>query len=106
MITVTPLAATKIRQLLEKNHVSGGLRLGVVGGGCSGLTYKFKFESEPRAADQVFEVDGVKVFVDPKSYTHLDGLTLDYHESLMESGFVFKNPNAQHSCSCGKSFAL
>ncbi len=106
MITVTPLAATKIRLLLEKNRVTGGLRLGVVGGGCSGLTYKFKLEAESRPADQVFEVDGVKVFVDPKSYTHLDGLTLDYHESLMESGFVFKNPNAQHSCSCGKSFAL
>src|SRR5215471_17767614 len=106
MITVTPLAAMKIRLLLEKNHVSGGLRLGVVGGGCSGLTYKFKLESEPRPADHVVETDGVKVFVDPKSYTHLDGLTLDYHESLMERGFVFKNPNAQHSCSCGKSFAL
>jgi iron-sulfur cluster assembly protein len=106
MINVTPLAASKIRQLLEKNHATGGLRLGVVGGGCSGLTYKFKLDSEPRPADHVVEADGVKVFVDPKSYAHLDGLTLDYHESLMESGFVFMNPNAQHSCSCGKSFAL
>lgn len=106
MITITPFAATKMRQLLEKNQATGGMRLGVVGGGCSGLAYKFKLESESRPGDQVFEFEGVKVFVDPKSYTHLDGLTLDYHESLMESGFVFKNPNAEHSCSCGKSFAL
>jgi len=105
MINVTPLAWAKIRDLLDKNHVVGGLRLGLVGGGCSGLTYKFKLENAPRSNDQVFEFDGVKLFVDPKSYEHLKGLTLDYHESLMERGFVFKNPNAQHTCSCGKSFA-
>jgi|SRR5690348_1434611 iron-sulfur cluster assembly protein len=105
MIQVSPLAVEKIRALLRKNNVSGGLRLGVAGGGCSGLTYKFKLEPEPRPGDQVFEFGGVKLFVDPKSYAHLEGLTLDYQESLMESGFVFKNPNAQHSCSCGKSFA-
>jgi iron-sulfur cluster assembly protein len=105
MIQVSPLAVEKIRALLRKNNVSGGLRLGVAGGGCSGLTYKFKLEPEARPGDQVFEFGGVKLFVDPKSYAHLEGLTLDYQESLMESGFVFKNPNAQHSCSCGKSFA-
>ncbi len=105
MIHVTPKAIEKIRETLEKNRVVGGFRLGVVGGGCSGLAYKFKLENEPKPSDRVFEFDGVKLFVDPKSYTHLEGLTLDYHESLMESGFVFKNPNAQHSCSCGKSFA-
>ena len=104
MINVTPKAVEKIRETLQKNSVVGGLRLGVVGGGCSGLTYKFKLENEPRPSDQVFEFDDVKVFVDPKSFTHLDGLTLDYHESLMERGFVFKNPNAQHTCGCGKSF--
>ncbi len=106
MISVTSKAVEKIRATLEANHVQGGLRLGVVGGGCSGLTYKFKLENEPRPNDQVFEFDGVKLFVDPKSYTHLDGLILDYHESLMESGFVFQNPKAQHSCSCGKSFLV
>ena len=104
MIQVSPLAVEKIRGLLQKNKVSGGLRLGVAGGGCSGLTYKFKLESESRSTDRVFEFDGVKLFVDPKSYERLAGMTLDYHQSLMESGFVFKNPNAQHSCSCGKSF--
>lgn len=105
MIHVTPKAVERIRYLLEKNHVAGGLRLGVVGGGCSGLSYKFKMENEPRPTDHVFEFDGVRVFIDPKSFEHLDGLMLDYRESLMESGFVFQNPNAQHSCSCGKSFA-
>jgi iron-sulfur cluster assembly protein len=104
MISVTPKAVAKIRAMLEANHVQGGLRLGLAGGGCSGLSYKFKFESEPRPTDHVFEYDGVKVFVDPKSYAYLEGLTLDYHESLMESRFVFENPNAQKTCSCGKSF--
>ncbi len=104
MINVTPNAVTRIRQLLEANHVEGGLRLGLVGGGCSGLSYKFKLETAARANDHVFEFDGVKVFIDPKSYTYLEGLTLDYKESLLESQFVFENPNAQKSCSCGKSF--
>jgi iron-sulfur cluster assembly protein len=104
MINVTPKAVERIRKLLEASHVQGGLRLGLVGGGCSGLSYKFKLESEPRPTDKVFEYDGVRVFVDPKSYGYLEGLTLDYKESLMESQFVFENPNAQKTCSCGKSF--
>ncbi len=104
MINVTPKAVDRIRKLLESGKVQGGMRLGLVGGGCSGLSYKFKLESAPRPDDEVFEYDGVKVFVDPKSYTYLDGLTLDYKESLMESQFVFENPNAQKTCSCGKSF--
>lgn len=104
MINLTPKAIARIRRLLGTQHPQGGMRLGVVGGGCSGLSYKFKVEAEPRPNDHVFEFDGVKVFVDPKSYTYLEGLTLDYKESLMESQFVFENPNAQKSCSCGKSF--
>ncbi len=103
MIEVTPKAVAKIREMLQANHAQA-LRLGLTGGGCSGLTYKFKLESEPRPNDQIFELDGVKLFVDPKSYSYLKGLRLDYQESLMESGFVFENPNAQKSCSCGKSF--
>jgi iron-sulfur cluster assembly protein len=104
MINVTPTAVDKIRKMLEAHHVEGGLRLGLVAGGCSGLSYKFKLEPEPRPDDNVFVFDGVKLFVDPKSYTYLDGLTLDYKESLLESQFVFENPHAQKSCSCGKSF--
>jgi len=104
MINVTPKALERIRKLLEANRVQGGMRLGLVGGGCSGLSYKFKLEPQPKPNDQVFEFDGVKVFIDPKSYTYLDGLTLDFKESLMESQFVFENPNAEKTCSCGKSF--
>ena len=104
MIEVTPRAVEKIRKTLAANHVEGGFRLGVVGGGCSGLSYKFKLEAAPRASDNIFEYDGVHVYVDPKSYEFLKGLTLDYSESLLESAFVFHNPNAKKSCSCGKSF--
>jgi len=104
MIHVTPNAVAKIKQALAAHQLEGGLRLGVLGGGCSGLSYQFKFDRAPRPNDKVFEFDGVKVFVDPKSYLYLHGLTLDYKESLMESGFVFENPNAQKSCGCGTSF--
>ena len=104
MIEVTPKAVEKIRQSFASQGVSGGLRLGVLGGGCSGLSYQFKFEPKPRATDQVFDYDGVQVFVDPKSMVFLDGMTLDYKESLMQSGFAFENPNAKKSCGCGTSF--
>jgi len=104
MIEVTPKAVAKIKQALSAHKLEGGLRLGVLGGGCSGLSYQFKFDQAPRSNDKVFEYDGVKVFVDPKSYLYLHGLTLDYQESLMQSGFVFENPNAKKSCGCGSSF--
>ena len=104
MIEVTPKAVEKIRQTFAKQGVAGGLRLGVLGGGCSGLSYQFKFDPKPRATDKVYEFDGVQVFVDPKSMVFLDGMTLDYKESLMQSGFAFENPNAKKSCGCGTSF--
>ena len=104
MIDVTPKALSKIRQAFEKQGVQGGLRLGVLGGGCSGLSYQFKFDTKPRPTDKVFDYGGVQVFVDPKSFLYLDGMTLDYHESLMQSGFEFHNPNAKKSCGCGTSF--
>jgi iron-sulfur cluster assembly protein len=105
VIQVTPKAIDKIRQAFAKEGVSGGLRLGVIGGGCSGLSYQVKFEGQPRPKDNVFEFEDVKIFVDPKSMLYLDGMTLDYKESLMQSGFVFDNPNAQKSCGCGTSFS-
>ena len=74
------------------------------GGGCSGLSYLFKSSAKPRPTDKVFEFEGVKIFVDPKSMVYLDGMTLDYKESLIHSGFVFENPNAKKSCGCGTSF--
>ncbi len=103
MIEVTSKAVEKIREILAKQQ-GGGLRLAVVGGGCSGLTYQFKLDQRPRTNDNVFEYDGVKIFIDPKSYVYLEGLTLDYKESLMHSGFTFQNPNAKKTCSCGTSF--
>ncbi len=104
MIQVTPKAVAKIKDALAKQNVEGGLRLGVLGGGCSGLSYQFKFDQKARLNDKVFEQDGVKLFVDPKSYIYLHGLTLDYMESLLQSGFVFENPNAKKTCGCGTSF--
>jgi len=104
MIQVTPKAIQKIRATFEKEGVHGGLRLGVLGGGCSGLSYLFKFEPKPRPTDKVFDFDGVQVYIDPKSMIFLDGMTLDYKESLMQSGFAFDNPNAKKSCGCGTSF--
>jgi len=106
MITVTDNAVRRIKQLLEKHQCEGGLRLGVQGGGCSGMSYLFRLDQKPRTTDQVLTFDGVRVYVDPKSYPLLDGLILDFTESLMQSAFVWQNPNAKRSCSCGKSFAV
>jgi len=105
MVTVTPKAVGKIREAFQREGVNGGLRLGVLGGGCSGLSYQFKFDVKQRPTDQVLNFDDVKVFIDPKSLVFLDGMTLDWKDSLMQSGFVFENPNAKKSCGCGTSFS-
>jgi iron-sulfur cluster assembly protein len=107
-IEVTEKALARIRSAMVKEEVSaetGGLRLGVQGGGCSGLTYNIRFDSKPRERDRVFDYDGVRVFVDPKSFIYLNGMILDYQEGLMQQGFVFRNPNASKSCGCGTSFS-
>ena len=108
MIQVTPKAVSKIREAFAKQGVTGGLRLGVLGGGCSGLSYQFKFDTKTRPTDNIFEFNDeggrVRIAVDPKSILYLGGLTLDYQETLMQSGFVFHNPNAKKSCGCGTSF--
>ncbi len=106
MIEVTRSAAGKIRGMLDSDNPGGLLRLGVIGGGCSGLQYKFKYETGPRSGDNVFEVDGARLCVDPKSFQYLDGMTLDYMETVLEQRFLFKNPNAGKSCGCGKSFQV
>lgn len=106
MIEVTPKAVNKIRVAFEREGVTGGgLRLGVLGGGCSGLSYLFRFEPKPRPTDKVFDFDGVQVYVDPKSMVYLEGMTLDWKDSLIHSGFVFENPNASRGCGCGTSFS-
>lgn len=104
MVTVTPKAVQKIRAAFQKEGVQGGLRLGVLGGGCSGLSYQFKFDAKPRATDKVLNFDDVNVYIDPKSMLYLNGMTLDWKDSLMQSGFVFDNPNAKKNCGCGTSF--
>jgi iron-sulfur cluster assembly protein len=107
MIHVSEKAAEKIRELLLKEGVpeaSGGLRVGVQGGGCSGLSYAMRLDTEARNRDKVFEENGARIFVDPKSYLYLHDTTLHYQEDLMKQGFVFQNPQATRSCGCGSSF--
>ena len=107
MIRLTEKAATKIQELLVKEGVpqdTGGLRVGVLGGGCSGLTYAMRLELQARDRDKVIEENGARIFVDPKSMLYLDETTLDYQEDLMRRGFVFQNPQATRSCGCGSSF--
>jgi iron-sulfur cluster assembly protein len=107
-IQITDKAIGKIRSVLEKEGISpeqGGLRIGVQGGGCSGLSYNLRFDTQPRERDRVFQFGDVRVFVDPKSFLYLHGMTLDYQETLMQQGFVFLNPNSTKSCGCGSSFS-
>lgn len=108
MIQLSESAAKQIKHIREDEKASdaAGLRIAVVGGGCSGLSYKLDFQKEPLATDKVFEIDGVKVFIDPKSFLYVKGLTLDYSGGLNGTGFTFKNPNATKSCGCGTSFAV
>jgi|HubBroStandDraft_2_1064218.scaffolds.fasta_scaffold296797_2 iron-sulfur cluster assembly protein len=107
-LQLTERAIQRVRIAMAKEGVSpeeGGLRLGVTGGGCSGLSYAIKFDSSPRERDRIYNFDGVRVFVDPKSFLYLHGMTLDYEETLMRQGFNFINPNSTRSCGCGSSFS-
>jgi iron-sulfur cluster assembly protein len=107
-VVVTEKAQRQIRIALEKEGVTpaeAGMRLGVQGGGCSGLTYKIRVDSKPHERDRVYTYGDLRVFVDPKSFLYLNGMILDWEETLMQRGFVFKNPNASKSCGCGTSFS-
>jgi iron-sulfur cluster assembly protein len=105
-VTVTERAAARIKELIAADNREGqGLRVKVVGGGCSGLQYKVDFDV-PKATDKIFERDGAKLLVDLKSLLYLTGTELDYKDELMQSGFVFQNPNVKKSCGCGASFAV
>ncbi len=105
-VHITDRAAERIKKLLEvENRKAQGLRLKVVGGGCSGLQYKLDLDVQ-RPGDRVFEREGAKVLVDLKSLLYVSGTELDYKEGLMESGFVFQNPNVKRSCGCGASFTV
>jgi iron-sulfur cluster assembly accessory protein len=106
MITLTPVAAQKVRDLLAARGTSEvGLRIGVRGGGCSGNSYFMEFCEAESAGDEVIETHGVKLFVDLKSAVLLGGTEVDYVEGLMGAGFKFNNPNVRHSCACGESFS-
>jgi iron-sulfur cluster assembly protein len=105
-VSLTDRAAARIKELITAENREGqGLRLKVVGGGCSGLQYKVDFDV-PKGTDKVFEKDGAKVLVDMKSLLYLAGTELDYKDELMQSGFVFQNPNVKKSCGCGTSFTV
>ena len=106
VITLTEQAVRIAKAAMEKEGAQGfGLRVGVVGGGCSGFQYQLAFEERPGADDLVFEQGGVTIFVDPTSRPHLQGMTLDYVTGLHGAGFKFLNPNATRTCGCGSSFA-
>jgi iron-sulfur cluster assembly protein len=106
LVEVTESAAERIKQLLDKEGklATHGLRLKVVGGGCSGLQYQLSFDDQLRENDSEVERGGVRVIVDEKSALYLLGTTLDYVDTLVESGFKIQNPNAKTTCGCGQSF--
>ena len=107
MVTVTESAANKIRELrTREDQLDFGLRLRVVGGGCSGLQYKLEFSEEPDGEIDVIESNGVKVFIDMKSALYLAGSELEYEDGLMGQGFKINNPNAKNQCGCGESFGV
>jgi iron-sulfur cluster assembly protein len=107
MITVTESAKKQAIRLMEDDGKTGYfIRVGVSGGGCSGLMYQLDFDNEEREGDKVFEDNGVKIVVDKKSYLYLIGTTLDFSGGLNGKGFVFVNPNADRTCGCGESFSV
>src|ERR1700693_2610700 len=107
-IHTTDKAIARVRSAMEKEGVSveqGGLRLGVQGGGCSGLSYSIRFDTQPRERDRVFTYEGDgRVFIHPKSFIYLDGMVRGYKETLMRQGFNLITPNTKKSCGCGSSF--
>lgn len=106
-VGIADSAVARLKVLLaQRNTPQAGLRLAVKGGGCSGLAYAMEWAEQPRERDKIFEKDGVRVFVDPKSYLYLLGCELVYEEGLMASGFKLQNPNVKSACGCGESFTV
>ncbi len=104
-VALTPVAVERVKRMQREQHVEHAfLRVGIKGGGCSGLSYHLEFDTELSKQDKQFEIDGVKVVVDVKSYLYLNGATLDYVSHGLIGGFTFVNPNAKSSCGCGTSF--
>jgi iron-sulfur cluster assembly protein len=107
-VTLTEKAAAQVLKLKVENNIpqTHGLRLGVKGGGCSGLSYVLGFDEHPKENDKVFVLQGVTVFVDPKSLFYIGGTVLDFSDGLNGKGFVFNNPQAAKTCGCGNSFGV
>jgi len=108
IVAITPRATQEIRKVKTDNKIPEGhaLRLGVKGGGCSGMTYVLAFDENPRSGDTTYEMEGITVYIDPKSQFYLSGTTLDFSDGLNGRGFVFNNPNATKTCGCGTSFGV
>ncbi len=107
MVTLTPLAVEKVREIMnQQNPLPSGLRVAVVGGGCSGFTYHMAFENSSNDSDNVYEFGDLKVMIDQMSEMYLDGAEIDYVESLEGAGFKFNNPNVRSTCGCGSSFSV
>jgi iron-sulfur cluster assembly accessory protein len=106
-ISLTPTAIAKVKEIMgQQNPVPTGLRVGVVGGGCSGFSYSMSFENASGLMDKVFDMDGLKVYVDATSVMYLNGCVVDYIETLEGAGFKFENPNVKSTCGCGSSFSV
>jgi iron-sulfur cluster assembly accessory protein len=104
-VTMSQSAVAKVKEIMaQQNPVPAGLRIGVVGGGCSGFQYSMNFENGAGAMDKVFDYDGLKLFVDATSLMYLSGVNVDYIETLEGAGFKFDNPNVKSTCGCGSSF--
>jgi iron-sulfur cluster insertion protein len=104
-VTLTPTAVSKVKEIMaQQDPHPAGLRIGVVGGGCSGFSYSMSFENAPGVMDKVYTFDGLKVFVDATSAMYLNGCSVDYVETLEAAGFKFENPNVKSTCGCGSSF--
>ncbi|MCC7176288.1 MAG: iron-sulfur cluster assembly accessory protein [Bryobacterales bacterium] len=106
MVTLTERAIGKVKEILDSQEPKpAGLRIAVVGGGCSGFSYSMAFENTPNMLDKTYNYDGLKVFVDQASLLYLDGAKVDFVETLEGSGFKFENPNVKSTCGCGSSFS-
>ncbi len=107
-ISMTEKARAEVVKIMQGNNIpeTYGLRVGVKGGGCSGLSYSLGFDKEAREGDKILTIDGVQLFIDPKSLFYLSGTQLDYTDGLNGRGFVFNNPNASKTCGCGSSFGV
>jgi len=107
MLTLTPTAVGKVKEILTaQDPQPQGLRISVVGGGCSGFSYSMAFENAPGMLDKTYDYEGLKVYIDQASMLYLDGAEVDYVETLEGSGFKFNNPHVKSTCGCGSSFSV